>query len=413
LKPQTLAKRLCQQDAMDVHSPEFRLLLACVTRRATPGTELETLLGAPIDWAALEKMATWHGVFPKVARRLRARPEVPPEVAERFGRATFDLASRNLLFVSELNAICAAFHARGIEAIPYKGVILSQRLYGSIDQRRIKDIDILVRRDQVRDAVRCLQELGYADDSGLSPRQLNLALTYLHEHSFVRGELGVDLHWAFTQTFVWPSLDLATVWQSLVPFAFFGREYKVLSPELTLTSLCIHSAQDDWTQLKMFVDIAAVADRFPNLDWRQAQAFAGDSHSRRSFHVALRLAEEHLGAVLPPEISAEIARDQSVQAIANAVFTGKWPSVENPILQPTQVRWLLFRSRAEGVRDRVRFLSGVTFGLTIADFLRLGAWPAPLARIYFLLRPFRILSTRIYRYISTLFHKSVPQSTSS
>jgi hypothetical protein len=109
--------------------------------------------------------------------------------------------------------------------------------------------------------------------------------------------------------------------------------------------------------------------------------------------------------VIPPELSAKIAADENVHAIAKEVFTRKWTSVENPILQPTRFRWLLFRSRGERLRDRVRFLSGVIFGLTIADFQRLGAWPAALARVYFLLRPFRIAGARISRLWSGQRHR--------
>ena len=101
--------------------------------------------------------------------------------------------------------------------------------------------------------------------------------------------------------------------------------------------------------------------------------------------------------MLPPELSAKIAKDDNVTAIAHEVFTRKWPSVENPILEPTQLHWLLFRTRGERMRDRLRFLLGVIFGVTIADFWRLGDWPAPLARIYFLLRPFRIVASRLTR----------------
>jgi hypothetical protein len=382
---------------MEAHRPEFRLLLACLAHTEPPLQQIETCLAAGIDWAALEQMATWHGVYPNLARALRDSPQLPPQIAERFRHASFELASRNLRFVAELNEISAAFDARGIGYIPYKGVVLSQLLYGNIGQRRIKDMDLLVKPEQRRAAVHCLQDLGFADDSGLSARQLDFALDHLHEHSFVRGDLGVDLHWAFTQHFVWPSLRMTTLWESLVPFTFFGREYKVLSPELTLAALCLHSAQDDWTQLKMYVDIAALIERFPDLDWKRAEVFAGDSHSRRCFLVALRLAEAHLGAVLPPELSAKIAKDGNVTAIAHEVFTRKWPSVENPILQPNQLRWLLFRTRGERPLDRLRFLSGVIFGLTIADFWNLGDWPAPLAKIYFFLRPFRIIMSRLTR----------------
>jgi hypothetical protein len=78
----------------------------------------------------------------------------------------------------------------GISAVPLKGPFLAERLHGDVAMRLSHDIDVLVTRGTLRNAVATLEELGY-----VRPR-VSDELPKLH-HIFGHPELGleVELHW--------------------------------------------------------------------------------------------------------------------------------------------------------------------------------------------------------------------------
>jgi hypothetical protein len=375
---------------------EFRILLACLppTFGSDDGRSLSELLSGKLDWDYLLSMAKWHGVLPFVAKHLVGNSAVPDDVIRSLRESLFAIASKNLRLTAELAAISATFQSRGIQHIPYKGTVLSQILYGTIAQRSISDIDLIVRPEDVAEARACLEELGFSDGFGLTSGQRLRAIRYGFEYSFIRDGVTVDLHWRLVQNFAWPSLNMDHVWRYLVPFAFFGRDYSVFSPELALAVLCVHSAQHEWLQLSMFVDLAVLLSQHRNLDWKTIEELAGDSHSRRSVLVALKLAHDYLGSPLPPRIEEAIEGDPQVGKIAERVRWMKWPSPEDPTPEHADLSWMLFRTRGEHFCHRWRYVTGVMLGLTMDDFWNVDL-PGSLTALYFAIRPLRIALTRL------------------
>jgi hypothetical protein len=355
------------------------------------------LLKKEISWDYLLDMAAWHGVIPLLAKRLVGYPAVPSSVVKLLRESALTNAANNLFLSAELTKLSTALGSYGIPYIPYKGTVLSQYLYGSAASRSVSDIDLIIQPGDVLKTIACLEELGFEDGFGLSATQRATAIRYGFEYSFVRNGVSIDLHWRLVQHFCWPSLDMDQVWKDLVPFSFCGAAMGIFSPEWMLAALCIHSAQHDWMELKMFVDIAKLLSRHPNLDWRLIEHLTADSHSRRSLLASLSLAHTYLGGALPPEVSEAIAKDDQVSRIANYVYSTIWPSRESPSPIRADVRWLLFRTKGERWIDRWRYISGVALGPTVADFWMMNI-PTPWSFLHFAARPLRILSDRLRRF---------------
>lgn len=372
---------------------ELRLLLVCLRAnlRISDQLLLTELLAKDTSWDYVLSMAAWHGVIPLIARHLVGRPEVPSSVVESLRESSFAHAASSLRLSAEWSKLSGPLDSQGIPHIAYKGAILSQYLYGSTALRSASDIDLIIRQGDIHKAIACLEELGFEDGFGFSASQRTTAIRCGFEYSFVRNGVTVDLHWRLAQNFCWPSLDMDRVWKSLVPFSFFGREVRIFSPECMLTALCIHSAQHDWMQLKLFVDIAELLAQHPNLDWRLIENLTGDSHSRRSMNVALSLTHTYLGSPLPPQVAETMANDRQVKQIADRVYSKFWPSPQHPFPVDADMDWLLSRTKGERWIDRWRYLAGMVFGLRMTDF-RSFEIPSSLAWLYFAVRPLRILS---------------------
>ena len=379
------------------HPVEFLTLLDYIVEALAPDGDSSSpaLLSAEhLNWEYLLDMAEWHGVLPLAANGLSGHPSATAEVCQAMHDGLLAIASWNLRLASELASISADLESRGVRHIPYKGIVLSELLYGTITHRSIRDIDLVVQQRDIPAAIKCLEELGFSDGYGLNPGQRSAAIRYGFEHSFVRDGVVVDLHWRLAQHFVWPSLDMDRLWRSLIPFTLYGRDYWILSPEATLAALCSHAAVHDWRYLSMFVDIAALLLRYPSLNWSVVESLSGDSHSTRSILVSLQLAHDYLKASLPPAVQIAVHRDGQVKLIADVVSSQQWPWPTNPVRESTSVRWLLTRTKGENLFERWKYLAGIALWPTVDDFRNLGL-PCALMPLYFALRPLRILGARL------------------
>ncbi len=376
--------------------PELFLLLACLRADCDPAREheLDEALTWQLDWDYLLRLAESHAVRPLLARHLVEHPAVPDGITELLRQFSVQNTVWNLRLAAELVRLCNELKSRGVQPIVYKGPVLSEYLYGDIALREIYDLDILVRPDELSEAVRCLDELHFEDYFGLSPSQRRVALRNGFEHSFVRDGIVIDLHWRLGPEVNWPASHLDKLWQNLAPFTFCKQEVQIFRPEAMLAVLCMHAAQHDWADLKMFAEIAVLLRREADLDFTMAEDFAANSHARRGMDVALQLTHARFQAKLPEPTLDRIERDPQTAAIADAVFRG-W-AVEQRTRPETDIRWLLFTTRGEDAITRWRNLAWLVFPPKIVDLKSFDLPPA-LAWLYWLWRPLRLIWKRIIR----------------
>lgn len=140
-----------------------------------------------------------------------------------------------------------------------------------------------------------------------------------------------------------------------------------LAPADLLVTLCAHGTKHQFQRLQWIVDIAElVRARAEDLDWSRAVHLAERSGSLRMLHLGLRLAQDLLGAPLPPAMARRAGDDHAAAALARAVTERVFAEAPVTSARAERVRTLWFQLRAkERVRDRVRYA-------TLAPALR--AW---------------------------------------
>ncbi len=128
-------------------------LLAVLAGRLEDGSQ---------DWDRLISAAEREGVTSLVRQSLEdsgGLERIPEEARRTFQRARFATSARNLLI---LNQLCRVMEALGeIKPIVLKGADLAMTLYPSIALRPMCDLDLLVGRENLDEAVRRVGELGY------------------------------------------------------------------------------------------------------------------------------------------------------------------------------------------------------------------------------------------------------------
>jgi hypothetical protein len=263
---------------------------------------------AGLDWDRLWSLGHLHEVIPLLSESLpdALGDAVPAEWLERARRRRFVTLSSNGRLAETLVAVLSALDAAGIAALPVKGLVIGDQLYGSLSLRPAADLDVLVRPDDLPAARAVLREIGFSqrEEPGFK------ALTHeFHDPAWGRGSghdhVRLELHWA-----LWSDserrLGTAGLWERSVTATLLDHPVRILSPEDTLLHLAIHRTRSA-LRLRWVVDIAELLRRHgPGLDWPAYLDRARIAGARTASWVVLGLAADLLGASPPVEVMDEL-----------------------------------------------------------------------------------------------------------
>jgi hypothetical protein len=202
-------------------SPEFNLLIACCADSSAHDDRIRQILARPLDWKRMLYLVDHHRVVPHVYGALSEFSDSVP--AQQLGalRSRYqDNARKTLWFTSELIRILCHLESAGIKALPYKGPVLAQTLYGEVTDRQFSDLDILILPADVPKAKAALLDLGYKPKIQLAPRIETAHIKTGYEYSFgnARNPNLLELQWRIVPRFYSIDFDVA---------AFFERANEI------------------------------------------------------------------------------------------------------------------------------------------------------------------------------------------
>ena len=365
---------------------EDRLVLALAVGGAEEQAKADSarLLAGDLDWAVILERIGAHGLGPLACRGLRALgwAGVPLHARERLEAASRVAALRNDLLMTDLASALRALAHAGIPAIPLKGPMLAETLYGDPGLRECSDLDLLVPRESVPRAwaVLAAERWAPAEAYLVESRDLDWLVESNIEYAFARsrGEFTsvLELHWDLAWRWRRGGLAADRLWARARPAHLRNVPCLALDDATQLLYLAIHAARHRWQAVKWLVDIHELARR-DDMDWNGVARLAAD-----------------LGLADVVRISL---------AACHALFATPLPDVLGPVALP---RWLrlypaepaatdmwsdaLFPVRLiAGPITRLRYLARVLLTPTLAE-RRLLRLPARLEPLYWILRPLRL-----------------------
>ena len=135
---------------------------------SNPADVALTSAPGPEDWRLLAATARREGVAPLLYYALKETEwpaNVPPDVQADLRQAYYATTARNLLVYRELSRILAALSASlPLPVVVLKGAALAATLYPSIGLRPMGDLDLLVPKDRLDQAVAAIRALGYVPE---------------------------------------------------------------------------------------------------------------------------------------------------------------------------------------------------------------------------------------------------------
>jgi Uncharacterised nucleotidyltransferase len=141
--------------------PALRLILL---ELLGPGTPPELARLTETDWALLDSMAAQHRLQARLHALHADAASIPTAVRKRWSDAYRRSALMALVQQAELRECVAILGQAGIVPVALKGAWLSREVYAHPAERPLRDIDLLIRRDQALEAFAVLQRAGYVMD---------------------------------------------------------------------------------------------------------------------------------------------------------------------------------------------------------------------------------------------------------
>lgn len=345
-------------------SAELQLLLQCARPRleSTHERRIRDLVAEGIHWNELTARAEWHRMTPLLRWHLAAvcRDDVPDDTRAYLNRSFLGNAQRMLRLSAELTSIVSALRDSGVPALPYKGPMLAARLYNNLALRASGDLDIIVRRADVRLARSVLIERGYRPRHAVSADQLPFMLASRYSETMVSADAAqVELHWAFTNRDVPFALDLDALLPRAGVAKLGNRDLPVLGSDDLVLVLCIHGAKHRWNRLEWITGLATHIRTSTDIDFDVVLARASALRSRRRVLLGLLVTSRVLDAPVPNEVLRLARADRTISSLCEEVWEsldmlhGRMPHFERAASLPFD--WFHLRL-SDSFQDRMRLV---------------------------------------------------------
>lgn len=289
-------------------------LLFCQDKADSDNSEYVSLtrgLQESLDWDYIIRQCAIEFISPLIHYRLKKlglAALIPAGVSKTFDKFYFGNLKRNLSILGEAKRVFTRLEAAGLDLIVLKGLALAETVYPHFALRKMSDIDLLVRKEQVHDADRCLATLDYEAVDGRPEQAVNNPPGYLASLEYRRNHsrfLSFHIHWHPVNTSVPASIlvnriDLARLWDKSVAARIADVSTRVLCPAHQIIFLCEHAlrAGHSFDRLILMYDIHSIAGSFstPAL-WQELIEETRSFGLSRQVYLGLSVVRRYGGAV--------------------------------------------------------------------------------------------------------------------
>ena len=370
--------------------PELQLLLACARAQLNPAAaeEIVSAAGQPLDWLKAADLASCHQLSPVLISQVQQHAAARvPETArlclnERFRAHTI----RNFELTKELLEIVSLLEKNDVDVLAFKGPLLSQQLYGDLSLREFIDLDILVPATHAAAVIALLSRQGFEPQFILTRPQFARFQRSSSQMGLYHAakRLLVEVHWGLLSPGYSFSPVVQVAWESVQSVSIAGRAIKTFSTETQLLFSCLHQAKHNWSRLGWVLDLAALIQQSPAIDWQQIQERAGSFGTARMIRVSLRLVQRLFQGSLPGSIAGWVENDVCSIKIADTIVK-RLLLVNTPADEPMPLD-PLFRAAMESLADQAFYWFDTILRPTPLEWALL---PLP-DRLYPLYYPIRV-----------------------
>jgi hypothetical protein len=369
---------------------------------------IRALVAGPLDWDFVFSAAAENSIGLLLGRQICAcaGDVVAPEHLARLKNVIRGGVVRSLALTAELIRVVDALGAGGVQAIPYKGPILSAQAYGDIALREFEDLDIVLRQRDMPKANHILVGLGLRPKYPwhLSPDGKGTAIPGEYQYSDDRRRLFVELHTEVTLRHFPVLPDLDDLAERLQFVNLGGHQLRTFGPEDLLPVLCVHGSKDFWARISWIADVSELVQSEVQLEWERIFRDTQSKGTQRMLYLGLALAMRLLGTPLPASVACRVESDSVAVSMARQIerahLCRQWPQLS------AAWRFGYRRKMLPKALDGWRYAVRLTLIPADDDYWGSVRLPRQLAPFYVALRPFRLL--RKYGFSGKRASRSAP-----
>ncbi len=230
-----------------------------------------------LNWESVLSLAGMHRVRPVLNKAISAQKnsiEIPDKIVEKLTQHHHRIGHENILNARELIRLITVLQEKGVEVIPYKGVVLAHEAYNDIGLREMSDIDFLINLNDFPVIKETLLNRDYVPSKHIPEEFESIFFRQNFEYNFDlyvgnRRQFHVEPHWKIGFRRWQTDLDIHDIVGLTSKRAFFGTEIHMLTPEGFLLTTCLHhGGEDRWNSLKYICDVAAILFMFKeDMNW--------------------------------------------------------------------------------------------------------------------------------------------------
>ena len=378
---------------------EIELLLRSGRREINSESQerIRHLAECEIDWEYFLAQGFRHRLVSILYLNLKEilASVLPTDAFEELKAHVVSNTQRNLLLSVDLLKVLNAFGDRDIKAVPFKGPVLAEAIYGDCGLREFGDLDILVYEQDIASAFDLLESLEFQPEIRLRREDLNAFARSNTSLPFIKEKDGVnlDVHWELTKRYVPCPFDLPAFDDRLEPGTLAGREVPILSSEDLLLYLCVHGALHVWNTIDSIFCVGELVKCKPDMDWDRIESRAGEMQCFRMTLLGLVLAHELAGTELPHSIRKSIQVDPKISKLTGPLYKSLFNDDDLNGLPESTIssKFDFFHLKVrDSLVDRVRYAFRLMTSPSREEW-RLFNLHGSLSNLHFIIRPVRLL----------------------
>jgi len=290
---------------------------------------------------------------PRLAKHLRQGQQDYHHIVR--DREYLDRAARNILSLEYFNKMLKDTISPA-KVILLKGEAILNAVNENEGPRRLVEIDILIKREDLFLLISRLSKAGYRFPENITPSSGVGYINSVMGVSGLKAYPAIHLHWhtvnnSFPSYMFASRIDIAGIWREARPVEGYPDNLLVMAPHHQLIYLSEHGLKHSFERAKDLRDIYnLITDRADALDWKRLVSDAKRFNLGRAVYYGLYFTSEILGAKIP-------------QGVLEELKPAKFASLERRFMksvlekrQDADSSYVVYLAMNEGAPEKMKFI---------------------------------------------------------
>ncbi|MBI5893811.1 MAG: nucleotidyltransferase family protein [Deltaproteobacteria bacterium] len=264
------------------------------------------------------KIARDNNVSQMLYPVLKKSQNLPDRFIDELKRDYLSTAAKNTLIYREFKRVVNALTEKGIDVMAMKGIALAELTYKDIGLRGMSDVDLLIRKEDIKKANNVFEDMGYfaKDLSSFDGRDNYLTTCDFRSKNPMHPSF--HMHWHIVNSSI-PApyasrINMDEIWKDAVRVDIADVSVLSMSPHHFLIHLCEHAMRVTHSAAKLtyFADIAFLVNNPPSppftkggikggfeIDWRKVIETSKNYGVDRFAYNILMLCRLNIGLDVP------------------------------------------------------------------------------------------------------------------